>query len=224
MTASWRTGSRCTSTNTPRIDLVREALARLGPLGGMAVCDIGCGNGSYLTALAKGGAAAVGLDLSAGMLKAVPEGSAGTVVADAQWLPLRTASLDTAIGHGLDRKLSTRRLRLRIVVLPAEVTRPCGAATIGIDARAATTMAVVKTRGRISRPSPSASRPSTSRSTTQGDCSPKRWHSYWVGAPYLPCGPPVRAALPTSHPGGQRATEHNCGPPGVLASRQADVH
>lgn len=81
----------------PRIDLVSEALSRLGELEGKTVGDIGCGNGVYLSALAAAGAAPVGLDLSAGMLKAVPTGSGPLAVADAQCLPLRTASLDGAL-------------------------------------------------------------------------------------------------------------------------------
>jgi SAM-dependent methyltransferase len=81
----------------PRIDLVGEALSRLGDPPGKTVGDIGCGNGVYLSALAAAGATPVGLDLSAGMLKAVPKGSGPFALADAQNLPLKTASLDGAL-------------------------------------------------------------------------------------------------------------------------------
>jgi SAM-dependent methyltransferase len=81
----------------PRVDLVAETLARLGSLEGKTVGDIGCGNGAYLRALSRSGALAIGLDLSAGMLKAVPTGRTPTLVADGQYLPLKTASLDAAL-------------------------------------------------------------------------------------------------------------------------------
>jgi SAM-dependent methyltransferase len=81
----------------PRIDLVGEVMHRLGKLNTRVVADIGCGNGTYLRALSGAGAVAVGLDLSTGMLRAVPGGPRDLVLSDAQSLPLRTACLDAAI-------------------------------------------------------------------------------------------------------------------------------
>jgi SAM-dependent methyltransferase len=100
----------------PRIDLIGETLSRLGELEGQTVGDIGCGNGAYLSALAAAGAAPVGLDLSAGMLTAVPVGSGLLAVADAQCLPIRTASLDGALAmhmlyHVPDPALAVREAR-----------------------------------------------------------------------------------------------------------------
>jgi SAM-dependent methyltransferase len=75
-----------------------EVLDLAGVRGGEAVADIGCGNGLYLRALARRGHAGpiVGLDLSPGMaIAASAHGPA--VAADAQLVPLRSASVDVAL-------------------------------------------------------------------------------------------------------------------------------
>lgn len=78
----------------PRIDLRREVLDRLGDLAGGLVVDVGCGDGAYVGGLAGLGARVVAVDLSPGMLAAVDERSAARIVADAERLPLRSATAD----------------------------------------------------------------------------------------------------------------------------------
>ena len=81
----------------PRIDLTAELVGMARPVAGERVADVGCGNGRYLAALAAVGANVVGLDLSAGMLTAAPSVEAGLVAADAESLPLATASIDLVV-------------------------------------------------------------------------------------------------------------------------------
>jgi ubiquinone/menaquinone biosynthesis C-methylase UbiE len=80
----------------PHIDLQAEALEVLGPLDGRLVADIGCGSGRYLGALRGAGARVVGVDLSVGMLAAVPDPPA-LLAADAQALPLTDAAIDVVM-------------------------------------------------------------------------------------------------------------------------------
>jgi SAM-dependent methyltransferase len=80
----------------PYIDIVAEALRVLAPLDGRVVGDVGCGSGRYIDALRGAGAQVVGVDLSAGMLAAVPDPPA-LVVADSQSLPFTDASLDVVM-------------------------------------------------------------------------------------------------------------------------------
>ena len=80
----------------PHIDLQAEALEVLGPLDGRLVADIGCGSGRYLSALRGAGARVVGVDLSVGMLAAVPDPPA-LLAADAQALPLTDAAIDVVM-------------------------------------------------------------------------------------------------------------------------------
>lgn len=81
----------------PRIDIIGEALAALGPLDGGVVGDIGCGNGRYVDALRAVGARVVAVDLSPGMLAAVASSRSRRMAGDAQALPLASASLDAAL-------------------------------------------------------------------------------------------------------------------------------
>jgi SAM-dependent methyltransferase len=62
------------------------------------VVDIGCGNGAYLAELRRRGhiGVALGLDMSEGMARLSAE-HAPTGLADAQSLPLRSASVDVAL-------------------------------------------------------------------------------------------------------------------------------
>jgi len=81
----------------PRIDIIAEALEALGPVEGRVVGDVGCGNGRYVEPLHAAGACVVGVDLSAGMLASVSSARAGLLAADAQALPLASASLDAVL-------------------------------------------------------------------------------------------------------------------------------
>jgi SAM-dependent methyltransferase len=81
----------------PRIDLVGETIAGLGELAGKPVADIGCGNGAYVAALVHAGARVVAIDLSAGMLGCLVAQPTGSVVADAQAMPVATASLEVVL-------------------------------------------------------------------------------------------------------------------------------
>jgi SAM-dependent methyltransferase len=81
----------------PRIDLVAEALALLGPIGGQRVADVGCGDGRYVAALGQAGARVVAIDLSKGMLDGIAAPRPPSIVADAQVLPLPDASVDVVL-------------------------------------------------------------------------------------------------------------------------------
>jgi SAM-dependent methyltransferase len=82
----------------PRLDLPALVLGLAGLRGGETVADVGCGNGAYLAELARRGhtGPVLGLDLSAGMLRAARRRAPGArlAVGDAAALPLR----DDAIG------------------------------------------------------------------------------------------------------------------------------
>jgi SAM-dependent methyltransferase len=80
----------------PRVDLESEALELLAPLDGRVVGDIGCGDGRYIDALRGAGAQVLGVDLSIGMLAGV-QTPPTLIAADAQSLPLTTASLDAVM-------------------------------------------------------------------------------------------------------------------------------
>jgi SAM-dependent methyltransferase len=63
------------SYQEPRIDLQGRVIDLAAPTAGETVCDVGCGNGTYLAELARRGFAGrvLGLDLSTGMLAASRE-------------------------------------------------------------------------------------------------------------------------------------------------------
>jgi SAM-dependent methyltransferase len=76
---------------------LREEDARLlGDVRGLDVLEVGCGAGQCTRWLAARGARAVGLDLSAGMLRAAGPGGAAHVQADARRLPFADGSFDLA--------------------------------------------------------------------------------------------------------------------------------
>jgi SAM-dependent methyltransferase len=81
----------------PRIDIIAEALQSLGPVDGRVVGDVGCGNGRYVDALRAVGAQVFGVDLSPGMLTTVSSSRSGLAAADAQALPLASASVDAVL-------------------------------------------------------------------------------------------------------------------------------
>jgi len=80
----------------PHIDLQAGALEVLGPLDGRLVADVGCGSGRYLDALRGAGSQVFGVDLSVGMLAAVPDPPV-LIAADAQSLPLTDAAIDVVM-------------------------------------------------------------------------------------------------------------------------------
>ncbi len=115
------------SYQEPRIDLAATVLDLAGLSGAETIADIGCGNGMYLTELARRGHAGrlIGADLSAGML-ATARGrltSAGLVIGDAAALPLADGVADVTLAphmlyHVADRSAAVREFR--------RITRPGG--------------------------------------------------------------------------------------------------
>lgn len=111
----------------PRRDIAAWVLGLLGLDGDEVVADVGCGNGAYLSALAKSHrGTVVGLDLSLGMLRdargrlrgeACPaDPQVDMVQGDAERLPFRSASSDVVLAmhmlyHVPDRRASLREFR-----------------------------------------------------------------------------------------------------------------
>jgi SAM-dependent methyltransferase len=104
----------------PRLDLPAVVLGLAGLFGGETVAEVGCGNGAYLAELARRGhtGPALGLDLSAGMIRAARRRVPGArlAVADAAALPVRDDATDlTLVMHMLyhvpDPAAAVRELR-----------------------------------------------------------------------------------------------------------------
>jgi demethylmenaquinone methyltransferase / 2-methoxy-6-polyprenyl-1,4-benzoquinol methylase len=74
----------------------RQAIAALGLEPGSRVVDVGCGTGDLGRELARAGHGPVGIDRSAGMLRAA-RADGPLVRADAEQLPLRDGSLDGVV-------------------------------------------------------------------------------------------------------------------------------
>jgi SAM-dependent methyltransferase len=111
----------------PRLNLPARVLGLAGLRGGETVADVGCGNGAYLAELARRGhtGPVLGLDLSAGMLRAAGRRAPGArlAVADAAAVPLRDDATDlTLVMHMLyyvpEPSAAVRELR--------RITRPGG--------------------------------------------------------------------------------------------------
>jgi SAM-dependent methyltransferase len=85
----------------PRIDLVSAVLDLAALAGSETVVDVGCGNGVYLTGLARRGhrGPTIGVDLSPGMLIAARRGApaAGLAVGDAAALPVARHQADATL-------------------------------------------------------------------------------------------------------------------------------
>jgi SAM-dependent methyltransferase len=104
----------------PRLDLPAAVLDLAALAGTETVTDVGCGNGSYLAELARRQHTGrfVGVDLSAGMLRAARAraGGAGLVAGDAAALPLAGGTSGVTLAphmlyHVPDRKAAARELR-----------------------------------------------------------------------------------------------------------------
>ena len=98
----------------PHFDHVGWVLDLAGLSPGMRVLDAGCGNGLYLRGLRDRGIAAVGCDLSMGMLRAAAHPA--LLNADVTAVPLRGGALDVALAvhmlyHVPDREAAIRELR-----------------------------------------------------------------------------------------------------------------
>jgi SAM-dependent methyltransferase len=119
----------------PRRDLPALVLDSLALDGRETVVDVGCGNGLYLTELARRGhrGPVAGVDMSPGMLAAARgrAPAAHPIGGDAVHLPLRTASSDVTLAmhmlyHVAEPSLAVAELR--------RVTRPGGLAVIALNA------------------------------------------------------------------------------------------
>jgi SAM-dependent methyltransferase len=121
----------------PHIDLQGRVIDLAAPAAGETVCDVGCGNGTYLAELARRGFAGrvLGLDMSLGMLAAARDrlgtvAAVGLLAADATALPLPDGAVDLTLAmhmlyHVPDPSQAVRELR--------RVTRPGGRVVIGLN-------------------------------------------------------------------------------------------
>jgi SAM-dependent methyltransferase len=91
-----RARQRLWEQQRPPFDLIGWVLEVAGVTDGARVLDVGCGNGNYLAEMARRGVAAVGCDLSFGMLRSVA-GPQVLVNADVTRLPLRDAAFDIVL-------------------------------------------------------------------------------------------------------------------------------
>jgi len=113
-----RARQRLWQHQNPYLDIVGWVLDLAGVAPGLRVLDVGCGNGAYLQALRDRHAAAVGVDLSPGMLRAA--GHREVLNADVVALPMRDASFDIVLAphmlyHVANRAQAIRELR-RVLV------------------------------------------------------------------------------------------------------------
>jgi SAM-dependent methyltransferase len=99
----------------PYFDLVAWVLDLAQVAHASHVLDVGCGNGAYLRALCDRHIAAIGCDLSLGMLRSGP-GDAVVVNADVVSLPIRSGAFDVVLAphmlyHVNDRTSAVEELR-----------------------------------------------------------------------------------------------------------------
>lgn len=121
---------------SPRVLLPPLVLGLAAPDGTETVTDVGCGNGAYLAELARRGHAGpvIGLDLSAGMLRAARTRApaASLAVADAAALPVRDHASDLTLAmhmlyHVPQPEVAVRELR--------RITRPGGQVLVVLNGR-----------------------------------------------------------------------------------------
>lgn len=131
--ANWRDAdyavdpARLPFANREHVDFLTAAVARLGPLAGRRVLEVGVGGGSLAVWLALQGAQVVGIDVSAGILQVAERRAAVNGVADRVHLVhspvenfdpaehgLATGGFDAIIGnnvvHHFDRELALANL------------------------------------------------------------------------------------------------------------------
>jgi ubiquinone/menaquinone biosynthesis C-methylase UbiE len=70
----------------------------LGPGEGRVCLDVACGTGRYAATIAAAGCRVVGVDISADQLRRAARRAEHLVQADARSLPLRSSSIDVAVG------------------------------------------------------------------------------------------------------------------------------
>src|SRR5262249_17872146 len=108
---------------------VRPAFARLGPLAGTRVLDLGCGHGMAAVVLARAGARVTATDLSGGYLAEARRRAPGNWVevdfvrADAQQRPFAGGSFEAVWGNAILHHLALKRAagELRRVLVPGGV-------------------------------------------------------------------------------------------------------
>jgi SAM-dependent methyltransferase len=145
----------------PPFDLVSWVLGLAGlEVGSRArVLDVGCGNGAYLAELRARGIAAVGCDLSPGMLASASAHPA-LVNADVTALPFRPHSYDVVLAphmlyHVADRAAAASEMR--------RVLRPGGTCVVVTNGKAhmASLRSLVESAVRVATPGWEMANPST---------------------------------------------------------------
>jgi 2-polyprenyl-3-methyl-5-hydroxy-6-metoxy-1,4-benzoquinol methylase len=121
-TQNWSDGNlrarqRLWEAQVPRFDLIGWVLGVAGfdPQTDRRVLAVGCGNGNYLTQLHRRGVAAIGCDMSFGILAAARPHPT-LMNADVGALPVRSASFDLVLAphmlyHVDDREQAAAELR-----------------------------------------------------------------------------------------------------------------
>lgn len=109
-----RARQRLWQCQVPAFDTIGWILDQAGLTPGMRVLDAGCGNGLYLPALRQRQVAAVGCDLSPGMLAAVTHPA--LITADVTALPVRDRAFDVVLAAQMldlvpDRRTAIGELR-----------------------------------------------------------------------------------------------------------------
>ena len=120
-----RARQRLWEHQVPPFDLISWVLelAGLGPGSTQRVLDVGCGNGLYLAKMRSWGLAAIGCDLSTGMLASARAWNPDLVIADVIRLPFASSAFDVIVAphmlyHVADRQAAASEMR--------RVTRPGG--------------------------------------------------------------------------------------------------
>lgn len=99
---------------------IAPAVARLGPLRGRSLLDLGCGHGMASVVFARLGGLVTGIDLSAGYVAearrraTINRVTARFRLADAECLPFADASFDRIWGNAILHHLDLRRMAVEI--------------------------------------------------------------------------------------------------------------